>query len=156
MKTTIALIIVVIVGVCTFTGCLGTAATFVLAGMQSHPEEGWAKKAHLEKLMNHPERQLLTEDEKIRAAKNICALKHLDKHKNDGSAHKEWAKVFCRLKPNDKIYFYDWCVDCAGGKNSVGTSYLLVRDGKPFESVEIETRRDREQHRSYPIVERLH
>jgi len=154
MKTAIALIIVAIVGVCTFTGCLGTAGTFVLAGMQSHPEEGWAKKAHLEKLMNHPARQLLTEDEKIRAAKNICALKHLDKGRKNQLFLKQ-AKVFCKLEKNDKIYFYNWCMDCGGG-HYVATSYLLVRDGKPFESVQVEKRRDREQHRSYPIVERLH
>jgi len=66
------------------------------------------------------------------------------------------AKVFCQLEENDKIYFYDWCVDCAGGKNSVGTAYLLVRDEKPFESVQIETRRNRKLHKSFPIVDRLH
>jgi len=77
MKTIIALIITAVIGVCIFTGCLGTAATLVLGGIQSHPDKGWAKKAYLEKLMNNPAKQLLTEEEKKRAAKNICALKHL-------------------------------------------------------------------------------
>ena len=153
MKTIIALIIVVIVGVCTFTGCLGTAATFVLAGMQSHPEEGWSHKAYLEKLMNHPARQLLTEDEKIRAAKNICALKHLDKRKKINDKE---AKVFCTLEKDDKIYFYDWCDDCSSAVNSKGTAYLLVRDGKPFEAVQIEKRLNRELKKAVPIVDRLH
>ena len=153
MKTTIALIIVAIVGVCTFTGCLGTVGTLALGGLQSHPDKGWSHTAYLEKLMNHPDRQLLTEDEKIRAAKNICALKHLDKRKKIN--YKE-AKVFCQLEKNDKIYFYDWCDGCSSAVNSKGTAYLLVRDGKPFESVQIEKGRDREQHRSYPIVDRLH
>ena len=153
MKTTIALIIVAIVGVCTFTGCLGTAGTFVLAGVQSAPEKGWAKKAHLEKLMNHPDRQLLTEDEKKRAAKNICVLKHLDKRKKINDKE---AKVFCKLEKNDKIYFYDWCDNCSSAVNSKGTAYLLVRDGKPFESVQIETKWSEAERKSIPIVDRLH
>jgi len=37
MKTTIALIITAVIGICIFTGCLGTAATLVLGGIQSHP-----------------------------------------------------------------------------------------------------------------------
>ena len=153
MKTTIALIITVIIGTCIFTGCLGTAATYVLAGMQSHPEEGWSHTAYLEKLMNHPDRQLLTEDEKMRAAKNICALKHLDKRKKINDKE---AKVFCKLEKNDKIYFYDWCDDCSSAVNSKGTAYLLVRDGKPFESVQIETKWSEAERKSIPIVNRLH
>ena len=154
MKTTIALIIAAIIGTCIFTGCIGTAGTMILGGIQSHPEEGWAEKAHLEKLMNHPQKQLLSEDEKLRAAKNICALKHLDKRKKNNFLVKE-AKTFCTLKQNDKIYFYDWCVDCGGGQK-VATSYLLVRDGNPFKSVEIEQKYSRELKRSISIVDRLH
>jgi len=154
MKTTIALIIVAIIGTCIFTGCIGTAGTMILGGIQSHPEEGWAEKAHLEKLMNHPQKQLLSEDKKLKAAKNICALKHLDKDKNN-KIFKEEAKAFCSLKQSDKIYFYDWCMDCGGG-NYIATSYLLVRDGKPFKSVQIETKVNRELKRNVPIVDRLH
>ena len=155
MKTTIALIIVAIVGVCTFTGCLGTVGTLALGGLQSHPDKGWANKAHYEKLMNHPKKQLLTEDEKIRAAKNICALKHLDKDKSNSTLTK-YAKKFCKLEKNDKIYFYDWCKGCGGSANGLDTSYLLVRDGKPFESVQIETKWSEAERKSIPIVDRLH
>jgi len=153
MKTIIALIITAVIGVCIFTGCLGTAATFVLGGIQSHPEEGWSHIAYLEQLMNHPAKQLLTEEEKQRAAQNICALKHLDKRKK---INYQEAKVFCQLEQNDKIYFYDWCMDCSSAVDSKGTAYLLVRDGKPFESVQIETRWSEAERRSVPIVERLH
>jgi len=155
MKTIIALIITAVIGVCIFTGCLGTAATLVLGGIQSHPAKGWAKKAHLEELMNNPVKQLLTEEEKKRAAKNICALKHLDKGRNN-QLFLEKAKVFCQLEQNDKIYFYDWCMECGGSVGLRGTSYLLVRDGKPFESVQIETRWSEAERRSVPIVDRLH
>ncbi len=155
MKTAIALIVTAIIGTCIFTGCLGTAGTFVLAGMQSHPEEGWAKKAHLETLMTHPDRQLLTEDEKIRAAKNICALKHLAKGRKNQLFLKK-AKVFCTLEKNDKIYFYDKCMECGGSVGLTGTSYLLVRDAKAFEAVQIEKRLNRELKKAVPIVDRLH
>jgi len=153
MKIIIALIITAVIGVCIFTECLGTAATLVLGGIQSHPAKGWSHTAYLEKLMNHPAKQLLTEEEKKRAAKNICALKHLDKRKK---INYQEAKVFCQLEQNDKIYFYDWCMDCSSAVDSKGTAYLLVRDGKPFESVQIETRRDKKLHKSFPIVDRLH
>ncbi len=155
MKTTIALIIVAIVGVCTFTGCLGTVGTLALGGLQSHPDKGWAKKAHLEELINNPKKQLLTEDEKKRAAKNICALKHLDKGRKNQLFLKK-AKVFCTLEKNDKIYFYDKCMECGGAVGKTGTSYLLVRDGKPFESVQIEKKWSEAERKSIPIVDRLH
>ena len=154
MKTTITLIITAIVGVCIFSAC---TILPVIAGAldPSTPKEGWSKRVYLKKLMNHPKKELLTEDEKERAAKNICALKHLDKRKNNKTQNKK-AKVFCKLEKNDKIYFYDWCSSCSSAGTLKGTAYLLVRDGKPFESVQIETRRDRELQKSFPIVERLH
>jgi hypothetical protein len=153
MKTTIALIIVAIIGTCIFTGCIGTAGTMILGGIQSHPEEGWSHTAYLEKLMNYPQKKLLSEDEKLRAAKNICALKHLDKRKK---INYQEAKAFCTLKQNDKIYFYDNCQGCSSAVNSEGTSYLLVRNGKPFEAVQIERKYSKELGRSVPIVDRLH
>jgi 16S rRNA A1518/A1519 N6-dimethyltransferase RsmA/KsgA/DIM1 with predicted DNA glycosylase/AP lyase activity len=104
--------------------------------------------------MNHPKKQLLTEDEKKRAAQGICELKHLDKDKNHQLFLKK-AKVFCQLEKNDKVYFYDWCVDCGGGHLAT-TSYLLVRDKKPFESVEIEKKLNKELKKSFPIIDRLH
>ena len=152
MKTTIAIIITAIIGTCIFIGC-STVGVGILSTIQSAPEEGWSHRAYLKKLMNHPKKELLTEDEKKRAAKNICALKHLDKRKK---INYEEAKVFCKLEKNDKIYFYDWCMGCSSAVGSKGTAYLLVRDGKPFKSVQVETRRDRELQKSFPIVERLH
>ena len=154
MKTTIAIIITAIVGTCIFVGC-STIGVGILSTIQSAPEEGWSKRDYLEKLMNHPQKQLLTENEKKRAARGICELKHLDKRKNNKTQNKK-AKVFCKLKKNDKIYFYDWCDSCSSAGTLKGTAYLLVRDGKPFESVQIETRRDRELQKSFPIIERLH
>ncbi len=152
MKTTITIITLAIVGVCIFSAC---TILPVIAGAldPSTPKEGWSHRVYLKKLMNHPKKELLTEDEKERAAKNICALKHLDKHKK---INYEEAKVFCKLEKNDKIYFYDWCMGCSSAVGSKGTAYLLVRDGKPFKSVQVETRRDRELQKSFPIVERLH
>ena len=152
MKTTIALIIAAIVGTCIFIGC-STVGVAVLSTIQSAPEEGWSHKAHLDFLMNNSKKQLLTEDEKKRAASNICALKHLDKRKK---INYQEAKVFCKLEKNDKIYFYDKCMECGGSVGLTGTSYLLVRDGKPFESVQIEKRLNRELKKSFPIIERLH
>ena len=142
-----------ITGICIFIGCTVLPALASVIDPSTPPQD-WAHKAHLAKLMKHTEKQLLTKDKKIKAAKNICELKHLKKDKNH-QLFKEKAKVFCSLKQNNKIYFYDWCMDCGGGKY-IATSYLLVRDGKPFESVQMETRRDRELQQSFPIIERLH
>jgi len=47
-------------------------------------------------------------------------------------------------------------MDCSSAVDSKGTAYLLVRDGKPFESVQIETRWSEAERRSVPIVDRLH
>jgi len=152
MKTIITIIILAIVGVCVFSACTVLPALAAVVD-PSTPPQNWSHIAYLEKLMNHPAKQLLTEEEKKRAAKNICALKHLDKRKK---INYQEAKVFCQLEQNDKIYFYDWCMNCSSAVDSKGTAYLLVRDGKPFESVQIETRRDRKLHKSFPIVDRLH
>jgi outer membrane murein-binding lipoprotein Lpp len=154
MKTTIALIIAAIVGTCIFIGC-STVGVGILSTIQSAPEEGWAKKAHLETLMNHSKKELLSEDEKKRAAKNICLLKHLDKGRTNQLFLKK-AKVFCKLEKNDKIYFYDKCMECGGSVGLTGTSYLLVRDGKTYEAVQIEKRLNRELKKAVPIIERLH
>jgi len=118
-------------------------------------EDDWAHKGHLRKLMNHPAKQLLTEDEKKRAAKNICALKHLKSENKNNEQLIEYAKPFCTLEEGDKIYFYDWCMDCGGG-HYIGTSYLLVRNKNPLSSIKIDTRYSKELGRTIPIVERLH
>ena len=152
MKTTITIITLAIVGVCIFSAC---TILPVIAGAldPSTPKEGWSHRVYLKKLMNHLKKELLTEDEKKRAAQGICELKHLDKRKTIN--YKE-AKVFCKLEKNDKIYFYDWCSSCSSAGTLKGTAYLLVRDGKPFESVQVEKRLNRELKASFPIVERLH
>ena len=132
-----------------FSSCSSVVA---LASVVDNPEKDWAEKAHLKKLINHPKKQLLTENEKLRASKNICALKHLDKNK---VLLKESAIKFCKLAQNDKIYFYDLCMDCGHG-HYVETSYLLVREDKPFKSVQIEMKWSDELGRSVPIIERVH
>jgi hypothetical protein len=151
MKTTI---VMAITGVCVFTGCSALPA-LLGAVFEPAPEKGWAQKAQFERLMQHSSRVLLSEDEKVRAAKNICALKHLDKNiKNDIFLKK--SKKFCKLEKNDKIYFYDKCMECGNLIDTIGTSYLLVRDNKPIEMAEIERQWNDELYRTVFIIERLH
>ena len=126
---------------------------YVAGQLEPKLEEGWATKSALNELMASPTKVLLTREKGKLAAKSICQLKHLDKHKNDGSSHKEWAMKFCTLEENDKIYFLENFKTSTG---SVNTYYLLLRNGKPFESVSIETRYSKELGKSVPIVERLH
>ena len=82
MKKTITLIIIAIIGTCIFIGC-SNVGVGILSTIQSAPEEGWAEKSALERLMNHTVKKILSENEKKRAAKNICLLKHLDKGRNN-------------------------------------------------------------------------
>jgi len=142
-------------GVLLSTGCTSVILDVVDALDPNQMEDDWANKGHLRKLMNHPAKQLLTEDEKKRAAKNICELKHLKPEDKNNEQLMEYAKPFCSLEKEDKIYFYDWCMDCGGG-HYIATSYLLVRDSKPFTSVQIGIRWSEEERRSVPIVDRLH
>jgi len=82
---------------------------------------------------------LLTKEQGNIAAKRICNLEHLDKHKNDDSAYKEWSMPFCSLEEDDKIYFYKDCGGCDSTDiNSLTTGYVLVRDEEPIASVPIE------------------
>jgi hypothetical protein len=80
MKKTISIIVLAIVGVCVFSACTVLPA---IAGVldPSTPPKDWAERAHFARLMKKPEKELLTEEEKQRATKNICALNHLDKKK---------------------------------------------------------------------------
>jgi len=140
-----------------FAGCSAIGTTIGALGsvIFESTDLDLAKKEWLERFMNEKKHVLLSEDEKVRAAKNICVLKHLDKRKNNQIFEKE-AKVFCQLEKNDKIYFYDKCMECGYLIDTIGTSYLLVRDNKPIELVEIETRWSEAERRSVPIVDRLH
>ena len=156
MKTKI-LKSLILIGVLLSTGCTSVVLDVVDALDPNQMEDDWAHKGYLRKLMNHPAKQLLTEDEKKRAAKNICALKHLTPENKNNEQLMEYAKPFCSLEKEDKIYFYDWCVDCgSGGYHSKGTSYLLVRDGKPIAGIQIDAKYSRELSKNIPIVERLH
>ena len=154
MKKTIAVIVIAIIGVCIFTGCIGIAGTMILGGIQSHPKEGYVHKEYLAEKLTHPKNQLLTESEKLKAAKNICALKHLDTNKNSSLLRDE-AKAFCSLKKNDKIYFHDLCIECGRGTLPT-TGYLLIRDDEPFRFIDIEAKGNKVLHRPVPIVDRLH
>lgn len=136
-----------------FTGCI--AETIMFAGALLDKDDPVVyQQARLERLRSNPNMQLLTEDEKIRAAKSICELKHLDKKKNNQTLQK-YAKAFCKLKKGDKLYFYDWCREHEG-LNSLNISYLLVRDEKAFESIQIERRYSKEERKNILIIERLH
>jgi len=146
------LFILVITGLC-FLGACTQPLLYVAGQLEPKLEEGWSHTAYLNQLMKNSKKQLLTEEEKLKAAKNICALKHLDKRKK---INYEEAKVFCTLELDDEIYFYDNCKGCSSAIDSEGTSYLLVRDKKPFEAVQIERKYSKELGKSVPIVERLH
>jgi len=132
-----------------FSAC---SAVVALASVADRPEKGWAKKAHFERLMKYPNKVLLSEDEKVRAGKNICELKHLDKE-HQTPILKKYAKSFCKLKQDDKIYFFK---DIVNTYDFVSTQYLLVRDGKAFEGISIDKKYSKELGRSVQIVERLH
>ena len=137
-----------------FTAC-SVLPEVLGAVFEARPEQGWAKKNVLNTLLNHSGKQLLPKNERNKAAKNICELKHLDR-KKDNPIYTIDAKVFCKLEENDKIYFYDKCMECGDSIDTIATSYLLVRDGEPIEMAEIERKYSKELGRSVPIVERLH
>ncbi len=147
--------LLLLTGVLLSTGCTGVVLDIVDALDPNQLEDDWAHKGHLRKLMKHPKKELISKEEKLKAAKAICALKHLNPEDKNNEQLIEYAKPFCTLEEGDKIYFYDWCMDCGGG-HYIATSYLLVRDGKPFAAVQIDAGYSKELGRSIPIIERLH
>jgi hypothetical protein len=147
--------LLLLTGVVWSTGCTGVILDIADALDPNYLEEGWAHKGHLRKLMNHPKKELILEEEKVKAAKAICALKHLKSENRNNEQLIEYAKPFCTLEEGDKIYFYDWCEDCGGG-HYVATSYLLVRNKKPLASIKIDAGYSIKLGRSVPIVDRLH
>ena len=156
MKKTIKHLLL-LTGVFFSTGCTSTILDIADLLEPNRMEDDWANKGYLRKLMNHPKKELLSESEKIKSAKAICALKHLKAENKNNEQLIEYAKPFCSLEKGDKIYFYNWCVDCgSGGYHSRGTSYLLVRDNKPIAAVQIDAKYLKELGRTIPIVERLH
>jgi len=138
----------------TFTGCLATVGTLILGTIQSRPQEGVVDMEYLKEKLTHPKNQLLTENEKIRAAKNICDLKHLNHNKNN-SIFIEESKAFCNITKNDKIYFHHLCKRC-GDERFITSGYLLIKNGEPFRFVEIDTKPDKASRKNVPIVDRLH
>ena len=137
-----------------FTGCTAIAATIGAIGsvVFEAPDLDLEKKQELERLMNENKHVLLSEDEKVRAAKNICDLNHLDKD-NLHSTFYENANKFCKLEEDDKIYFFQ---DITNTYGMTYRSYLLVRDDTPFESITIEKKYSKELGRNIFVIERLH
>ena len=137
-----------------FTGCTVIAATIGAIGsvVFEAPDLDLEKKEWLEKFMNENKHVLLSEDEKVRAAKNICDLNHLDKD-NLHSTFYENANKFCKLEEDDEIYFFPNTTSIYGKSYR---SYLLVRDNTPFEVVEIAKRYSKELGRNIFVIERLH
>jgi len=135
-----------------FSAC---SAVVALASVADRPEKDWAHKAILNDLMNHPAKQLLKESNKVKATKAICNLKYLKSPRKD-LLNDYAGKKFCNIRKEDKLFFYDDCINCGSGVDMFSTSYLLVRDNKPFEYVEIERKWSDKLGRSVPIVERLH
>jgi len=137
-----------------FAGCSAIGTTIGALGsvIFESPDLDLQKKQRLEELINYPKKVLLTESEKVRAARNICALKHLDKDNLTSTVYKD-AEEFCKLEEDDKIYFLK---DIIYPNGLTYTKYLLVRDEAPFESVTIALKYSKELGRNIPIVERLH
>jgi len=123
------------------------------------------KRAYLEYKLKHSSE--IKKELIVSTAEKICNLEHLDKDKTNGSIHSEWAQAFCTLENKDKIYFYKDCGGCdSSSTRSLTTGYVLVRDGEPIESIEIECRetiriikdgnKSDYYDRHVPIVEQLH
>jgi hypothetical protein len=109
---------------------------------------------------------LLTKEQGVRAAKRICNLEHLGKEKTN-YVLANYAKPFCELEEDDKVFFYKDCVDYgwAYGRD-LSTGYILVRDDKPIARIHIEAsdvvriikdgNKTNYYNRHIPIVEQLH
>jgi len=137
-----------------FIGCSAIGATIGAIGsvVFEAPDLDLEKKQWLERLMNENKHILLSEDEKVRAAKNICALKHLDKDRLSSTFYKD-ANKFCKLEEDDKIYFLQ---DMTNTYGMTYRRYLLVRDDTPFEIITIEEKYSKELGRNILVIERLH
>ena len=83
---------------------------------------------------------IITKEEKLKVAKKICNLEHLDKYKTNGISVNK-AKKFCTLDEDYEIYFYKDCGGCnSSSTRTLTTGYVLVRDTEAIESIEIETK----------------
>ena len=113
----------------------------------------------------------LRKEQGVIVAKKICNLEHLDKEKNN-NVRVNYAKPFCELKKDDKVYFYKDCPDSEFSSiSNLSRGYVLVRDDAPIASIKIEVKwmknpnfdintytRDSgiESGWNIPIVEQLH
>lgn len=146
----IFLTIIISIGLSIFlTGCW--PIIWLVGEFQETPSRSLMHKNELNKLMNHSDKKLLSEDEKIRAAKNICELKHLDEYKNRGN-HKEKALEFCKIKQDSQIYFLKEITR----EYFIETIYLQVINNQPLRYIKIERKYSKELRKSIPIIERLH
>jgi hypothetical protein len=148
--------LLLLTGVVWSTGCTGVILDIADALDPNYLEEGWAYKGYLRRMIQSSKKELISEEEKVKAAKAICALKHLKSENRNNEQLIEYAKPFCTLEEGDKIYFYDWCLKCGGGDGMRATSYLLVRKEKPIAGIEIDMKYSRELGRTIPIVDKLH
>ena len=102
--------------------------------------------------MNYSIKTLLTPEEKNRASKSICSLEYMKNPIKEKRLEYRGNK-FCNIRRTDKIYFFKEIID---GNGMISTEYLLVRDDKAFESIEIERKYSKELGKNIPIIEKLH
>jgi hypothetical protein len=150
MKNRITMTVVLVLGLFVFSGC--ALILGIVGQLQETREEGWSTKQVLDELMNHSEKELLTKNEKSRALKGICELKHLDEYKNRGN-YKEKALAFCKIEQDSQIYFLKEITRQTG---MVVTVYLEVLENKPIKYIKIERKYSKKLGRTIPIIERLH
>ena len=109
---------------------------------------------------------LLTTKQGFKASKRICNLEHLTNRKAN-KLIESWAKPFCKLEEEDKVYFYKDCRGCnSSSLRDLSTGYVLVRDNNPIISVEFDAKetiriiKDGNKSDYYdmrvPIIEQLH
>ena len=143
--------ILAITGLC-FLGACTEPLLYVAGQLEPKPDTS-TKRAWQNILEENNDKTLLTEKQKQKASKSICALKNLEEGK-DVKVYIKNSKKFCSVTKDDKVYFYkDHLTD---GSNQTDLSYLLVRDGKAISLVPIDFRYSKELGKSVPIVERLH
>ncbi len=149
MKKLVLLISILIIG-CLLTAC--TVLPYVASVLEPKPDTS-TTRAWLSILEKDNDKQLLTEEEKYKASRSICALKNLEEGR-EVKVYIENSKKFCNVTKEDKIYFYkDHLID---GSNQTDLSYLLVRNGEAISLAPIDFRYSKELRRSIPIVDRLH
>ncbi|RUM67350.1 MAG: hypothetical protein DSZ06_01385 [Sulfurospirillum sp.] len=149
MKKSVLLLSILIIG-CFLTAC--AVLPYVASVLEPKPDTS-TKRAWLNILEKDNDKQLLTEEEKYKASKSICALKNLEEGR-EVKVYIENSKKFCNVSKNDKVYFYR--EHPTDGSIEINLYYLLVQNSEPISLVPIEFRYSKELRRSIPIVDRLH